>query len=87
MIQTSIIQVKVDRCLKIDAETLFKDLGLDISSAIRLFLKQAVIKNGIPFPLTRQGDFYNSHNISHLKKVLAELDEGKCEQHNLIETN
>jgi DNA-damage-inducible protein J len=54
MAQTSLIQVRVDAELKKQAEELFADLGLDSPSAIRLFLKQAVAKNGIPFPLTRE---------------------------------
>jgi DNA-damage-inducible protein J len=86
MAQTSIIQVRVDETLKKDADLLFTDLGLDTPSAIRLFLKQALIKNGIPFSINRQDDFYNPHNITHLKKVLADLNAGKSEQHDLINT-
>jgi addiction module RelB/DinJ family antitoxin len=56
MSQNSVIQVRVDTQLKEDAESLFSDLGLDIPSAIRLFLKQSIARNGIPFPLKR-GDF------------------------------
>ncbi|GMO49838.1 MAG: type II toxin-antitoxin system RelB/DinJ family antitoxin [Treponemataceae bacterium] len=85
MKQTSVIQIRVDKQLKTDAELLFHDLGLDIPSAIRLFLKQSIAKNGIPFPLSRQDDFYNPHNIAHLKKILLDLNEGKTERHDLIE--
>jgi addiction module RelB/DinJ family antitoxin len=53
MSQTNLIQVRVDAELKRQAEELFADLGIDAPSAIRLFLKQAVSKNGIPFPITR----------------------------------
>jgi addiction module RelB/DinJ family antitoxin len=55
MAQTSLIQVRVDTELKRQAEELFADLGIDAPSAIRLFLKQAVAKNSIPFPITRAG--------------------------------
>jgi DNA-damage-inducible protein J len=54
MAQTGLIQVPIDEQLKTDAESLFADLGLDTPSAIRLFLKQAVAQNGIPFAITRQ---------------------------------
>jgi addiction module RelB/DinJ family antitoxin len=57
MSQSSVIQVRVDAQLKEDAENLFSDLGLDIPSAIRLFLKQSIARNGIPFPLKRGDDF------------------------------
>jgi DNA-damage-inducible protein J len=54
MAQTGLIQIRIDEQLKTDAENLFTDLGLDTPSAIRLFLKQAVAQNGIPFAITRQ---------------------------------
>jgi DNA-damage-inducible protein J len=87
MAQSSVIQIRLDTELKKDAESLFFDLGLDTPSAIRLFLKQAVTKNGIPFPITRQDDFYNPHNMAHLKSVLSDLNAGKGVPHNLIEAD
>jgi len=59
MAQTSVIQVRVDTALKKEAENLFSEIGLDISSAMRLFLKQAVVHNGIPFAMQRQGTFFD----------------------------
>ena len=59
MPQTSVIQVRVDTKLKTEAESLFSEMGLDLSSAMRLFLKQAILHNGIPFPLKRQGTFFD----------------------------
>ncbi|AEF84065.1 addiction module antitoxin, RelB/DinJ family [Treponema primitia ZAS-2] len=85
MAHSSVIQVRLDTELKKDAESLFSDLGLDTPSAIRLFLKKAVAHNGIPFDVIRQDDFYNPHNMAHLKNVLADLNAGKGVQHNLIE--
>jgi DNA-damage-inducible protein J len=87
MSQSSVIQVRVDSRLKEDAENLFTDLGLDIPSAIRLFLKQAIARNGIPFRVKRGDDFYNPYNIAHLKKVLKDLNTGEGVAHKLIETN
>ena len=45
------IQVRVDDKLKAQADALFADIGLDTSSAIRVFLKQSVNRGGIPFEL------------------------------------
>ena len=41
--------IDVDEKLKKDAEALFNLLGLDLSSAITMFLKTAVRCDGIPF--------------------------------------
>jgi len=79
------IQVRVDQALKTEAEQLFADIGLDMPTAIRLFLKQSVIKNGIPFALERD-PFYNSSNQAHLARAVKDLREGKnCAVHALIE--
>lgn len=43
------INVRVDTELKKSAEALFADLGLNMSSAITMFLKSAVSHDGIPF--------------------------------------
>lgn len=49
----STIQVRVDDDLKIKSDSLFKDLGTDTTSAIRMFLTQAVANNGFPFEIKR----------------------------------
>lgn len=85
MAQSSLIQVRVDDALKKDAEALFNDLGLDIPTAIRLFLKQSLIHNGIPFAIARTDDFYNDHNLQVLKKSIQQLERGKGITHELIE--
>lgn len=48
------IQVRVENKLKAQAEELFEDLGIDTASAIRLFLKQAVMYQGFPFAIIRR---------------------------------
>lgn len=50
----STIQVRVDDELKNKSDALFKDLGTDTTTAIRMFLTQAVAANGFPFEIKRQ---------------------------------
>lgn len=49
----STIQLRVDDELKAKSDSLFKDLGTDTTSAIRMFLTQAVANNGFPFEIKR----------------------------------
>ena len=51
---TTNINVRVDSALKQEAEALFNDLGLSMSSAINMFLRSAVMYDGIPFEVKRQ---------------------------------
>lgn len=87
MAQNGLIQVRIDDALKKDAEALFNDLGLDVPTAIRLFLKQSLIHNGIPFAITRPDDFYNDHNMQVLKRSIKQLEDGKGTAHELIEAD
>ena len=50
------IQVRVDEQLKISADTLFSSLGLDTSTAIRMFLVASTETNGIPFAVKHDVD-------------------------------
>ena len=51
---TTNINVRVDAILKQEAEALFNDLGLNMSSAMNLFLRSAIMFNGNPFEIKRQ---------------------------------
>ena len=53
MKNTSIVQARIDNTLKQEVESLFDDLGLDIPTAIRLFLTQCVKREGLPFDVSR----------------------------------
>lgn len=43
------VTVRVDKEIRKQAETLFNDLGLNLSSAINMFLRQAIADQAIPF--------------------------------------
>lgn len=51
---TTNINIRVDTELKQSVEELFSDLGLNMLSAITMFLKSAVSHNGIPFEIKRR---------------------------------
>ena len=50
--QQTLIQIRVDRPLKDEVTKLFTSLGLDVSTAVRMFFQCCKRKNGIPFALT-----------------------------------
>ena len=50
---SSTIQVRVDDDLKAKSDELFKDLGTDTTTAIRIFLTQALAVNGFPFEIKK----------------------------------
>lgn len=46
---TTPTQIRIDSNIKQEATALFSSLGLDMSSAVNLFLHQCVLRGGIPF--------------------------------------
>jgi len=50
----AVIQIRVDDELKAAADTLFTNLGLDTSTAVRMFLSAALANDGILFAVKRK---------------------------------
>ena len=67
---TSVLQTRVDTETKLEAESLFDSLGLDITTAIRLFLRQSKNKQRIPFDIVPP-----KYNFS--EETLAAIDEAR----------
>lgn len=47
----SSITIRLNSDVKRKAQEIFSELGMDMSTAINLFLRQAIQKNGLPFDL------------------------------------
>ncbi len=52
--KTSNIIIRTDSELKQQAEILFKELGMNMSMAINIFLKQSVREQSLPFAVTKK---------------------------------
>lgn len=50
--EISIVNVKVPQEVKDEANKLFEELGLNMSTAVNLFLKKAIKEQGLPFKVT-----------------------------------
>ena len=53
MPNTANLSVRIDPELKAQAENLFADLGMSLTTAITVFFRQAVRENRIPFEIKR----------------------------------
>ena len=59
------LQIRIDEAMKEAADELFSSLGLDTSTAVRIFLAIAIETGGLPFEVKR-----NNHNKLSLKEAL-----------------
>ncbi len=57
---TTLLQVRVEDSLKDEAARVFENLGIDTSTAVRMFLKRAVMENGIPFRMILPKEPYSA---------------------------
>ena len=64
---TSPTQIRIDTTVKEDANALFARLGLDMSSAVNIFLRQCVLRGGLPF--TVELPKYNQETLDAMEEA------------------
>lgn len=45
------LNIRTDKEVKLAAEKIFEELGLNMTTAVNMFLRQTIRENGIPFEL------------------------------------
>ncbi len=58
--------ISIDSEVKAQAQALFADFGMDLSTAINIFLRQAIRENAIPFTIQRENP--NADTIAAIKE-------------------
>jgi len=69
------LQIRIDDTLRNQAQQVAHNLGMDLTTAVRVFLKQMVHSNGLPFK-PEVDPFFSARNIEALKKSIASLRAG-----------
>ena len=57
----TLVQIRVDDKLKDDVSAIYDQLGLDLSTAVRIFFKRTVAEQGIPFSMKLNDDSKRSY--------------------------
>jgi len=72
------INIRIDDVLKEKAELLFEDLGLNMTTAFNIFIRQSLREGGIPFEITTRVDpFFSEANMKVLEDSIKEANDGK----------
>lgn len=70
------VQVKIDDNLRDMAQAVAASMGLDLASAVRMFLMQMVRENGMPF--RPSGDpFYSPKNLAAIERSIEQFKTGE----------
>ena len=85
---TTLVQVRIDDELKNQATAVYDALGIDLSTAVRIFLKRSVMVNGIPFNMTLPKSGYKAEKAARALQELsnASMENGTSEM-SLAEIN
>jgi len=80
------VNIRIDDSLKQKADSLFDELGLNMTTAVNIFVRQAVRQGRIPFDITINTDpFFSSSNMKVLLQSIEDADAGELTEHELIE--
>lgn len=71
------IQLRIDKVTKDKAQVIFKKMGLDMSSATKMFLSQVVRTKSIPFTVRTVNGFTPEYEKELLKETAWAEKHGK----------
>ncbi|GHU68771.1 DNA-damage-inducible protein J [Clostridia bacterium] len=69
------VTIRLDEDLKQRAERFLDDIGMNMTTAVTVFLKAALRKGRIPFQLEAD-PFWSEENQAHLRHAAALMDSG-----------
>jgi DNA-damage-inducible protein J len=76
--ETTNLNIRIEKDLKDRAEAFFSDLGMNMTTAVNIFLRQSLRQGKIPFEIISVSDpFYSTKNMAVLERSLNELREGR----------
>ncbi len=71
------IQLRIDARVKSIAQEILKEMGLDLSSAIKMFLSQVILTRGIPFQVLTENGFTSAQERMMIKETELAEKHGK----------
>ena len=84
MAETINVTIRLDRDVKEQAERMFNDFGMNLSTAFNIFARQALRQGKIPFEI--YDPFYSERNQAELSRRIADAEAGiNLSIHELIE--
>lgn len=80
MAKEATLQVRMDADLKEKAEALYRELGTSFAEAVRIFAKQSVLENGMPFVISANHKNTYGRLSKYADLVRREQEEGAFER-------
>lgn len=84
MAETTNISIRMDKDLKEQADKVFNEMGMNLSTAFNIFVRQTIRQGKIPFDIYTD-PLYSEKDLNVLRKSIKATDEGKLIEHELID--
>jgi addiction module RelB/DinJ family antitoxin len=76
MLQTATIQVKIDPAMKQAVNKLYADMGLTTADAVKLFFKQSLNRNALPFEIIAGNSYFTPAERKELVQSIENVKNG-----------
>jgi len=80
------MNIRMDSEIKRQSQELFAKFGLDMTTAVNMFLRQSIRQQGIPFAL-QLDPFYSEANQARLMRAAERMERTGGTVHDLIEVD
>ena len=75
MATTTNLNIRIDKDLKERADAVFSEMGMNLTTAFNIFVRQTLRQGKIPFEIFAD-PFYSDSNMSYLQSAIADMDAG-----------
>ena len=70
------LNIRIDRDLKMEADRLFNDMGMNLTTAVNVFVRQAVLERAIPFKIYRGSEIAGTKpSVEERRAAMQEIRE------------
>jgi DNA-damage-inducible protein J len=77
MSEQQTIQIRIDKKTKEASRKILSELGLDMSTAVKLFLTNVVNRQGIPFEIRTKNGFTEAEELAMIRETEEAKRSGK----------
>jgi len=66
------LNIRIDKEVKSQAEKLLNDIGMSLSTAVNVFIRQLIRDGGIPFIISTGNGNDSNYNLPYIRRKLEE---------------
>ena len=82
----AVITFQIDDNEKKELDKALEAIGMNVTTFYSIYTKKFLREKRIPFDITPEDDvFYSETNQKHLMKAIKRIEDGKGQEHDLIE--